>query len=479
MRNKLELRNNAAVFMSELLLQGSNNKFCSDRFCLQCPTSFPNTYVKEFHLAPTPFKDPQNTTIPVAIFEVIFKGQEIAQKFATEEVILQADIDEVYEGNKSSENAIIHNRVIYKFQLFVKEISYYSLNILLTQPGDISKNFSSHHISCLDTRKDAKAPYAIRFFNFDYFNQIGFQTGITEKPNGINNVIYFMPDIEICLENKTLKIDNLSTYLTDDYHPSDILKIHLFTHQPQQTLNPPPVKTERFFLHGHNIKFDKWQLQGAHIETILFSSSIAFLTQNRNNTDIQTILSSVVLKFDEQKLEDLLSQDIKERLTFLRLKQNENSDSDFQKLNPKIIQEHINVYEYLLNDPSHAHQRDEIHRYIAYFRSRLSWPKSLIFWLTGDYLKIFTPLFCALGLYAVHILFQHFSAFEDTFPFYQIFNFSHLQNKGLCKIISITITNIIRWIVEAAIGYCAFAAGVAIKKRFGMGNAKDFFSSHS
>lgn len=241
------------------------------------------------------------------------------------------------------------------------------------------------------------------------------------------------------------------------------------------------MKTERFFLNGHNIKFDQWQCQGAHIETILFSSSIAFLIQNKNNQDIQRILSSVVLKFDEQKLKSLLSKGIEERLRLSRLSKEENqtSNSNPKQLNPKIIQEHINVYEYLLNDLSQAHQRDEIHRYIAYFRSRLSLPKRVIFWLTGDYFKIWIPFLCALGLYIVHIVFQNSPWFKDTFPIYQIFNFSHLQNKDLWKIILITIANIVRWATEACIGYCIFAAGAAIKKCCGMGNSKDFFSSHS
>ena len=458
-------------------MQGSDNEFCLGRFCLQCPASYPDTYIKEFNFIPNPLKMPQNQE-KSALFQVVFSGKEIVQKLATKEVILHADIYEKYAGDKPPENAIIRNQVLYKFHLQINQKSYCPLDILLTGPGIILPP-NINHIPCLDLRKDAKTPYTIRFFNFDYFEQVAFQTGKLVESNEIGNSICFTPDIEICLQNKPLKINNLSTYLTDDYHPSDTLKIHLYTHQPQQTLNPPPFIFDRFFLHGHNVKINKWQLQGARIETVLFSSSIAFLTQNKNDPDIQEILSSIKLNFDEQKLEDLLDKDIEERLTHLRLKENENSDSSPKQLNPKIIQEHINVYEYLLNDPGHAHQRDEIHRYIAYFRSRLSWPKKIIFWLTGDYFKIATPLLCALGLYAVDIYLQNLPCFKNTFPIYQIFNFSHLQSNNICEIILTTMANIIRWATEAGIGYCIFAGGAAIKKRCGMGNSKDFFSSHS
>lgn len=110
-----------------------------------------------------------------------------------------------------------------------------------------------------------------------------------------------------------------------------------------------------------------------------------------------------------------------------------------------------------------------------YFPFKTEHAKRLIFGHTDDDYKIGTPFITALILYTFHIGLQNCSLFEYTFPIYRIFDFSNFKDQKISFIILRMLTNIIRWILEGSIGYCIYAAGIAIKKRFGMGNAKDFF----
>ena len=451
-----------------------------NQFCIKPPVHFPDTYIEEFSFDKIPFLTSQREERQLtAKFSVTICGT-ITKQFDSDKLILKANVYEICTLN-FPEAPDIPDYVLYEFTLR-SENDYTCVNIVLYEylsiPDHIASDFK---IPAIEPLQEGQPRYSIRFHQFSHFENVEI---ISTKPPEMKmkegkkppiphpdftNQSHFIADIFINSQNKPLKINNLSTWLRDDHDPANDLKIWLFTHYLGRILTPPPIKTERFFLHGHNIKFGKMQLNGISIETVLFSSSIAFLTQNRNDPDIQEILSSIKLKFDEEKLEILLKKDMKERIGFFKqYMSKEDNEFDPQQLNPKIIQEHINVYEYLLNDPHQAHQRDEIHRYIAYFRSRLSRPKKIIFWLTGDYFKIATPLFCALGLYALYMgMLQSIPYFKNTIPFYEIFNFkpetTHFWETvliTLCK----SMPNIIRWAIEAGITYCLFAAGAAIKK---------------
>lgn len=72
---------------------------------------------------------------------------------------------------------------------------------------------------------------------------------------------------------------------------------------------------------------------------------------------------------------------------------------------------------------------------------------------------------------------------EYTIPFYDIVRIANYKKQILdvfednilnWRTLYIAGRNILRWGLEISLSYCILAAGFAIKKRWGMGNPKDF-----
>ena len=157
------------------------------------------------------------------------------------------------------------------------------------------------------------------------------------------------------------------------------------------------------------------------------------------------------------------------------------------------LYQYHNIYKSLLSAPYHAHQRDEIHRYIAYFQAKTGqWLRRAIFWITGDYYRIERPFWLGLNLYLLFlIVYLCLGAGKVTVPFYgalaavgsiinsqkEVCSIINLQGSVTTKVLTILgvgILNLVRWVLEISIGYCILSVGIAFKKRFGMGNPKDY-----
>lgn len=241
------------------------------------------------------------------------------------------------------------------------------------------------------------------------------------------------------------------------------------------------LNIDKLILKGDTILLNPTYLTGISINVILLYTTIDFLEANKDSAHLKGLFQSLSFQFQHDQLNNLLNEETK------------------NATDPKqVIRQYIAIYEYLLQNPYLAHQRDNIHQYIAYFKAKQEGGmRQCIFWLTKDYFEIKKPLLLGSSIFFLTLLFS--KIFVDTVPFWSALslitilgkiNIDTLDNPPLliliyrwvCFALSIFLflgVNIIRWIIELSIGFCVFAVGAAMKKKWGMGNSKDIPMSPS